>query len=86
MVDSRDTCNDTQPHRRHRNHRVQQCAVRPARKHIGQAVERRDFECLARTDEIELRDAPGGGVSYVSKVKLTVKLSIPAVLLPPFIP
>ena len=44
---------------------------------------------IAKTESsnvIELRDAPNGQKKCVSRVNLTVKLSIPMVLLPPFIP
>ena len=45
-----------------------------------------DIAATSSSNVIELRDAPGGGSVCVSKVNLTVKLNIPTILIPPFIP
>jgi len=45
-----------------------------------------DIAATSSSNVIELRDAPGGQVIARSRVNLTVRLDIPAVLLPPFIP
>lgn len=45
-----------------------------------------EIATTSSSNVIELRDAPGGQVVAASRVNLTVRLNIPAVLLPPFIP
>jgi len=45
-----------------------------------------EIATTSSSNVIELRDAPGGRQACVSTVNLTVKLSIPAILLPPFVP
>ena len=38
------------------------------------------------SNTVDVQEDEGGGLTVVSRVKLTVKLSIPTLLLPPFVP
>lgn len=45
-----------------------------------------DIATTSSSNVVEVRDAPAGSKVVVSTVNLTVKLSIPTLLLPPFVP
>lgn len=45
-----------------------------------------DIATTSSSNVIEVRNAPDGSLRLRSQVKLTVKLSIPSLLLPPFVP